>query len=551
MKTYHLDDNFYFQVDENNIVLDRDVRLEDNSLNNFHDYHVVKIDNNEHETIQVITPNKSTCSFTVQTNKDQGDQINDIDEDDEFEWHKDESKIIFATDSELYLLTSEKMDTGNVEDKVHECEECSYKSTRRSNLLRHMKTAHALTRHECSVCGTNFADQCSLKRHMKTAHENIIYKCDHCDFKATRASNIKEHTNVVHFNVRFECAECDFKGTSRRALRRHHKAKHSDKFGDTENALDVLKDPGQCPSDSCNFSTVSHTALLKHIEFAHNPTQEDLNKCAHEGCDYVGNTEASMKYHIKTVHEGTSFKCDKCDQVFKSVTNLNQHHRSIHDQSTWVKCELCDHVSKTKAELKIHLHAEHLGVTYKCEKCNYRAKRKSKLTDHYKKVHLGVRFTCPEDGCDFAATTKFNLKRHQESVHEGLSFQCPNCDYKSSQKTHLAAHIQSRHNNEKFKCDHDGCNYECFTPHGLSQHKKAEHEGIRYGCPLCSYKATQKSNLKNHIKKIHNNDEVLLQDYKIVADPLSCVSQKSNVKRGYKIVAGFDLIHNDDVVSDL
>ena len=38
----------------------------------------------------------------------------------------------------------------------------------------------------------------------------------------------------------------------------------------------------------------------------------------------------------------------------------------------------------------------------------------------------------------------------------------------------------------------------------LRQHKASVHEGVRYECNTCDYKATQKSNMKRHTKKCHN-----------------------------------------------
>ena len=182
------------QVDENDIV-EKYTRPGSESD---HDYQVLKFSDHNQETIQIITPDKGLCKFIVQDKEYNEEQIREeYDDEEDFDWQRDESKVIFATEDELYLLTSEKVNLGTATEKVLECEECSYQTFRKSNLLRHSKTAHALKRHECPTCGTNFADSCSLKRHMRTAHENILYSCELCDFKSTRASSIKEHTNVV------------------------------------------------------------------------------------------------------------------------------------------------------------------------------------------------------------------------------------------------------------------------------------------------------------------------------------------------------------------
>ena len=49
--------------------------------------------------------------------------------------------------------------------------------------------------------------------------------------------------------------------------------------------------------------------------------------------------------------------------------------------------------------------------------------------------------------------------------------------------------------------------YHCgkqFSQQGnLSTHIQSQHDGVKYACDQCDFKATQKNNLKIHIKKKH------------------------------------------------
>ena len=38
-----------------------------------------------------------------------------------------------------------------------------------------------------------------------------------------------------------------------------------------------------------------------------------------------------------------------------------------------------------------------------------------------------------------------NLKEHRESIHEGVRYPCDQCDYKASQKESLKTHRKSKH----------------------------------------------------------------------------------------------------------
>ena len=46
-----------------------------------------------------------------------------------------------------------------------DCPDCEYRTNRRSNFNKHIKTVHNLVRHVCSQCDKCFTDRCSLSRH--------------------------------------------------------------------------------------------------------------------------------------------------------------------------------------------------------------------------------------------------------------------------------------------------------------------------------------------------------------------------------------------------
>jgi len=99
------------------------------------------------------------------------------------------------------------------------------------------------------------------------------------------------------------------------------------------------------------------------------------------------------------------------------------------------------------------------------------------------------------------ATWKRALLTHIKSTHEGVKYPCEQCDYKATQKSHLLTHIKSIHEGVKFPCKQ--CDYKATEKGNLLRHIKSTHEGIKYPCEQCDYKATQKNHLLKHIKSIH------------------------------------------------
>ena len=47
-------------------------------------------------------------------------------------------------------------------------------------------------------------------------------------------------------------------------------------------------------------------------------------------------------------------------------------------------------------------------------------------------------------------TKKGSLRKHIKTIHEGVKFPCEQCDYKATQKGDLLRHIKSKHQGVKF-----------------------------------------------------------------------------------------------------
>jgi predicted RNA-binding Zn-ribbon protein involved in translation (DUF1610 family) len=65
----------------------------------------------------------------------------------------------------------------------------------------------------------------------------------------------------------------------------------------------------------------------------------------------------------------------------------------------------------------------------------------------------------------------------------------------------LTTHIQSKHQGIRYDCDQ--CDYRANTKSVLTIHQQSKHEGIRYDCDQCDYRATQQSHLTRHRQSQH------------------------------------------------
>lgn len=79
---------------------------------------------------------------------------------------------------------------------------------------------------------------------------------------------------------------------------------------------------------------------------------------------------------------------------------------------------------------------------------------------------------------------------------------CGQCNYRATQKFDLKRHIRSIHLGERYPCDQ--CTYKATLTYNLKEHIKTIHEGKRYTCGMCDYNGADRSGLRKHKLRKHN-----------------------------------------------
>ena len=85
-----------------------------------------------------------------------------------------------------------------------------------------------------------------------------------------------------------------------------------------------------------------------------------------------------------------------------------------------------------------------------------------------------LKVQCPD--CGKILSTKKRLRFHIESKHEGLRWPCNQCDFKAWERCSLNSHIRAIHRSHqplKFKCEN--CDYETLKKEDLNVHAKKHH----------------------------------------------------------------------------
>ncbi|KAG5900041.1 hypothetical protein JTB14_009119 [Gonioctena quinquepunctata] len=108
------------------------------------------------------------------------------------------------------------------------CEYCTYRSTDRSCLRRHMRKNHeGLPGKEstCKICGYVCSTEYNLSKHM-TKHEiSTTLACDFCSYISRDRSNFRKHI-FTHNTKMLECEYCDYRNVSPYQMRYHLKKYH-------------------------------------------------------------------------------------------------------------------------------------------------------------------------------------------------------------------------------------------------------------------------------------------------------------------------------------
>ena len=115
-------------------------------------------------------------------------------------------------------------------------------------------------------------------------------------------------------------------------------------------------------------------------------------------------------------------------------------------------------------------------------------------------------------------------------MHEGKKFQCPQCEYKATEKGHLQRHIKSIHEGQKFPCPQ--CEYKAAEKGRLRKHIKAVHEGKKF-----------QNKLQKALETEYLSDDVALEEY-FETDVKFEVDSEKEPDRSTKCKQGF-LSDND------
>ncbi|XP_041733653.1 histone-lysine N-methyltransferase MECOM isoform X6 [Coregonus clupeaformis] len=269
---------------------------------------------------------------------------------------------------------------------------------------------------------------------------------------------------------------------------------------------------------------------LKHIQFAPTAHQHNLTPCqiddqifyrvtreiqpGEELLLFMKAEEYSCNTMAPDMHEERQYRCEDCDQLFESVSELLDHQKVPCGTPT---SAFLGNPGGDSSDLEgpedLESHDLHLSHSLshdgpqECKECDQVFPDLQSLEAHSLSHSEEREYKC--DQCPKAFNWKSNLIRHQMSHDSGKHYECENCTKVFTDPSNLQRHIRSQHVGARAHACPD-CGKTFATSSGLKQHKHI-HSSVKpfickslrpFICEVCHKSYTQFSNLCRH-KRMH------------------------------------------------
>ena len=60
--------------------------------------------------------------------------------------------------------------------------------------------------YQCTECESGFTKRSYMLRHLRSQHEGIKFNCKQCDYEATQNHNLQKHIQSEHEGIKYICA---------------------------------------------------------------------------------------------------------------------------------------------------------------------------------------------------------------------------------------------------------------------------------------------------------------------------------------------------------
>nr|CAI5870420.1 unnamed protein product [Callosobruchus analis] len=430
----------------------------------------------------------------------------------------------------------------SVGSKIHECTKCTYKTTISSKLKEHMAKHSGLgVFTKCTYCNKTFTGKALLNEHITKKHPDFvaslsckIHECTNCTYKTTKSSRLKEHmAKHPELAAFFRCTYCNKTFALKASLNDHIAKKHPDFIASVSCKVH------ECTK--CSFKTARISNLKEHMA-KHPELDSVFNRCTYCNKTFaykISLNDHIIKKHPDFIATVSSkiHECAKCTYKTTISSKLTEHmikHTDFASNCVLIKCTYCNKTFAHKKSLNDHITKKHpdfiasvSSKIHECTKCTYKTTRSSRFRDHMAKhPELGVICRCTYcdktfplhecTKCTYKTTRSNNLKdhmaKHPELADNYVFYRCTYCNKTFAHKISLNDHIIKMHPDfiasvsskihECAKCTYKTTISSKLTEH-MTKHPDLASNCVLIRCSYCNKTFAHKKSLNDHIIKIH------------------------------------------------
>ncbi|XP_060080089.1 uncharacterized protein LOC132559480 [Ylistrum balloti] len=415
---------------------------------------------------------------------------------------------------------------------LHNCDLCLKQFPNLNSLECHKKGHTGKCRpYRCTVCNVEFFSLSTLKKHAKAHTENRNEeKCDTLTTRSTNAArkktrkivNNEPQVTAVAHNIENDggdcvesdvndlvenkdtdsvntCMKCDQKFTSVKNVSVHNTI-HCDNCKET--AVETLTQD-KCPVSTNSVDTV--TAQLNLLD------DKKRSKLVKKGIVDGSTGEINSE----------SYKCDICDQSFKTLEEIGDHCRSHTESndtdlkdnksrsgkvsgSNMYTCNICDKDYKTIFSLKRHYKLHEGDKMYICDICDKTFNNAAGLRLHlltHNQISLHKCSVCSQQYNSIKT-----LKTHKRTHHQCSEDVCVRCSKEFVNHQDYVDHEKECEKSRQFICDICGKGFVRTT--ALAEHRRIHEDTRQFRCYVCNNRYALANNLKRHMETAHDQKDI-------------------------------------------
>nr|XP_045617418.1 zinc finger protein 471-like isoform X2 [Procambarus clarkii] len=350
------------------------------------------------------------------------------------------------------------------------------------------------------------------KEHMLTEHENQLYECHVCSFNSVNPETLENHIFKQHV-IKEECVE--------------------------PVALDEVKNN---LDDGLSKQAPQKVMLVDGVSIGRNVRNKERFTCAM--CNRIYTTKHSLMKHLQSHTEGRPYSCDICSFSTKSREYMLRHmtnaHLIVHSHEPKLKYSSKNQKKSEERNVSTEDDEEEIDPDAKNVNKNEVINR-NENADEKSEANADMSTDCSLNSADTTDTTSHGGKKRRNILRK--RFECATCGMKATHKTDLVVHIREKHPNALIESLDNGdwsksqlsvtgskksnvnrqttCSYcsKVFNDNWKYKVHMRVHTGIKpFGCSVCSFYATCKMTVRDHIHRKHKdyvNPKIILRTVNI------------------------------------